>query len=214
MNVGNSRRRNFRMQSDKSFKSYRMPPEPTDFSNITPPNGEPAPTPLSSATQRVVETAQQASQTVQQTAQDLSAMARAKSAHFVENQKARMNRHPTEALLEALIIGFFIGLLIRLLERPRDKKPSKVDVNHRPTLEETKFHLGSIFLPFLWPLWTGARKQYERSAEGVQTGLQKVRETDYRKIGKQSVEKAEDWLDEEVTPVAKASWKKARQFWS
>lgn len=191
-----------------------MSPEPSNFPEVPPLTGEPAPTPLSNATQRVVETAQKASQTVQQTAQDLSAMAKVKSAQFVENQKERMNRNPTEALIEALIIGFAIGLLIRLLERPRDKKPSKVDVSHKPTLEETKFHLGSVFLPFLWPLWAGARKQYERSAEGVQTGLQKVRETDYRKVGKKTVKQAEDWLEEEIMPVAKASCKKARKFWT
>ena len=191
-------------------------PEQPNVPGETPPAaGANPPSAFSEAAQKAVETTRQAAQSVQQTARDFTDAAKARSAQFVENRKAQINRDPTTALLEALVIGFVIGLLVRLLERSKDSRtPRNIDVEHKPTLEEAKFHVGSLFLPFVWPFYQGARRQYRRSAEKVQDTYSKVKETDLRKLGKKSAKKVEQWVDDEVTPAMECGWKKLRKLWS
>ena len=191
-------------------------PEQPNVPGETPPaTGANPPSAFSEAAQKAAETTRQAAQSVQQTARDFTDAAKTRSAQFVENRKAQINRDPTTALLEALVIGFIIGLLVRLLESSKDSRTTRnINVEHKPTLEEAKFHLGSLFLPFVWPFYRGARRQYHRSAEKVQDTYSKVKETDLRKLGKKSAKKVEQWVDDEVTPAMECGWKKLRKLWS
>lgn len=192
--------------------STPAPGDPVFPENLS---GNPAsPTPLADAAQRAAETARQAGHAVQQTAQEWSHAAREKSADFVARQGVRINRNPSGAVVQALLAGLAVGILLRLLQGPRDTRtPRKVDVARKPTLEETKFHLGSVLLPFLWPIFQTARRQYARSAEAVQGAVDQVQETDFRKLGRKSAEKVEQWMEDEIQPIAQTGWKKLRQLW-
>jgi ElaB/YqjD/DUF883 family membrane-anchored ribosome-binding protein len=188
-------------------------PEQPNVPDPAAPTGENAP--LSDAAQKVADAARQTAQRVQESVGEFSESAKARSAEFVENRKAQINRDPATAVLQALLIGFAIGLLVRFLERSKPARASKrIDVEHKPTLEEARFHIGSIFLPFVWPFYQGARRQYQQASEKVQDAVEKVKETDLRKVGRKSAKKVEQWVDEEVTPTVECGWKKLRKLWS
>lgn len=119
-------------------------------------------------------------------------------------------------VLKALALGLAIGLVVRLLQgssaAAQKKKQQEIDIAHRPTLKETKYHLGSVLLPFLWPLFHRARSGYERSAEALHEAADHVKSSDLRKMGRKSVKKVEDWFDDEVVPVVKKSRKKIKKL--
>lgn len=184
------------------------------FGEITPPPPQPA-SAVSEAAQRAVETAREAGQAVQQTAQEWTDAAKEKSAELIARQNVRVDRNPGRAVIEAFLVGLAIGVLLRLLQSPRRKeKPKKIDVQRKPTLEETKYHLGSVLLPFLWPALQTARRQASRSKEKVQGAIEQVQDTDFRKLGRDSAKKVEKWMDEEIAPVAECGWKRLRNLWT
>src|SRR5579864_358261 len=79
-----------------------------------------------------------------------------------------VEQNPIAAIVQSIAAGFVIGLIIRWLDRPASRK---IDVKHKPDLEEAKFHLGSLLLPFLWPAWQKTRKTYGESAESIQEAV-------------------------------------------
>ena len=86
------------------------------------------------------------------------------------------------AVVQALAIGFAVGMLVRLIEG--DAKEPEIDVKRKPTLDDAKFHLGSLVLPFLWPAWQKAQESYGKSADTVREAVGKVKTPDLRKKGK------------------------------
>ena len=58
---------------------------------------------------------------------------------YVEN-------NPVAAVVQALAIGFAVGMVVRLIEGPR-RREAEIDVKRKPTLDEAKFHLGSLRSP-------------------------------------------------------------------
>ena len=185
-------------------------PDQTNPGSFPPFEGNP-PSPIADATQRAFESARQAGQSVQQAAQEWSETAKAKSAELIAAQNIRIDRSPGTAVLEAFVIGLAIGMLIRLLQGAGEKP--KIDIKHKPTIEEARFHLGSLLLPFFWPVFKSARRQYKRSVEGVQEAVEQVQETDFRKLGRKSAKKVEQWVDKEVAPIAETGFKKLRRLW-
>ncbi|MEA3188646.1 MAG: hypothetical protein QOD99_2476, partial [Chthoniobacter sp.] len=130
-------------------------------------------------------------------------------------QKRDFDRNPSTAILKVFAIGFGLGMLIRFLQRSDDRRAeAKIDLQHRPTLDEAKFHLGSLFLPFLWPMFQRARRGYEESAEGLHESVERLKKSDLRKLGRKSAKRVEDWIEDEVLPVVKRSQKKVRKFLS
>ena len=145
---------------------------------------------------------------------------------YVEN-------NPVAAVVQALAIGFAVGLVVRLLEGKREKEP-EIDVKRKPTLDEAKFHLGSLVLPFLWPAWQKAQDGYGKSADKVREAMEKIKETDLPGEGKKRLKKAEQWaeheaellseagkqkakaleawVEQEILPAAESGWKKLRKF--
>jgi len=145
---------------------------------------------------------------------------------YVEN-------NPVAAVVQALAIGFAIGMVVRLIEGAREKEP-EIDVKRKPTLDDAKFHLGSLVLPFLWPAWQKAQEGYGKSAGSVRDTLEKLKKGDVTAEGKKHLKKAEEWaereaehlaelgkskakhmekwVEEEVLPAAECGWKKLRKF--
>jgi hypothetical protein len=121
--------------------------------------------------------------------------------------------HPAASVIQALAIGFAIGMLIRLIEGSRNKAP-EIDVKHKPTLDDAKFHLGSLLLPFLWPAWQKAQEGYGKSAESVRgaagsvrEAVEKAKKSKVTKEGKKRVEEAGEWAEE----LSEVGRKKAKE---
>lgn len=117
------------------------------------------------------------------------------------------------AIVQALAAGFVIGLIIRWIEGPGEKKGvTQVDVGHKPSLEEAKFHLGSLLLPFLWPAWQKTREKYGESAETIQEAVSKLQKSDLAKIGRKKAKLAAKWADQEAANLSKSGQKTKQQI--
>lgn len=122
---------------------------------------------------------------------------------YVEN-------NPVAAVIQALAIGFAVGMLVRLIEGSREKEP-EIDVKRKPTLDDAKFHLGSLLLPFLWPAWRKAHESYDKSAESVREAVEKAKKGDLAREGKKHLKKAEKWAEREAEHLAGVGKKKAKE---
>ncbi len=118
---------------------------------------------------------------------------------YVEN-------NPVSAVIQALAIGFAAGMVVRLIEGAREKKP-EIDIERKPTLDDAKFHLGSLLLPLLWPAWQKAQEGYGKSAESVRDVVEKVRKARLTKEGKERLKGAEEWAE----ALAETGRKKAKE---
>jgi len=145
---------------------------------------------------------------------------------YVEN-------NPVAAVVQAMAIGFAVGMVVRLFEGAKTREP-EIDVKRKPTLDEAKFHLGSLVLPFLWPAWQKAQEGYGKSAETLREALDKVKTGDLTRDGKKHLKKVEEWaereaerfseagkgkaksiekwVEEEILPAAECGWKRLRKF--
>ncbi len=118
---------------------------------------------------------------------------------YVEN-------NPVAAVVQALAIGFAVGMVVRLIEGAWEKQP-EIDVKRKPTLEDAKFHLGSLLLPFLWPAWQKAQEGYGKSADSVKDVVEKVKTGKLKKEGKERLKEVEEWAEE----LAEVGKKKAKE---
>jgi len=123
---------------------------------------------------------------------------------YVEN-------NPVAAVVQALAIGFAVGMIVRLIEGSREKEP-EIDVKRKPTLDEAKFHLGSLLLPFLWPAWQKAQQGYDKSADTVRDTVEKLKKADLPKEGKKHLKKAEEWAEREAEYLAELGKAKAKHL--
>jgi hypothetical protein len=146
--------------------------------------------------------------------------------NYIEN-------NPVAAVVQALAIGFAVGMVVRLIEGSHDKDP-EIDVKRKPTIDDAKFHLGSLLLPFLWPAWQKAQEGYGKSAETVRDTIEKLKKADLSTEGRRQLKKAEEWaereaehlaglgktnakqvekwVEEEILPAAECGWKKLQKF--
>src|SRR4029077_4182667 len=97
--------------------------------------------------------------------------ARQRTEHFVRE-------NPVPAILSALGIGIAIGLAIRYASGPE-----------RKTEIEVKSPLGNLnwsvlSLPFLWPFFKSAREKYEKSAEVMRDGVERLKKIDVNRYAK------------------------------
>jgi hypothetical protein len=144
-----------------------------------------------------------------------------------------IENNPVAAVVQALAIGFAVGMVVRLIEGSREKEPA-IDLKRKPTLDEAKFHLGSLVLPFLWPAWQKAQEGYGKSAGNVRNAVEKLKAANLPTEGKKQLKKAEEWaereaellaelgkkkakhvekwVEDEVLPAAECGWKKLRKF--
>jgi ElaB/YqjD/DUF883 family membrane-anchored ribosome-binding protein len=150
-----------------------------------------------------------------------------------------VEHNPVAAVVQALAVGFAVGMVVRLIEGA-GKKPAEIDVKRKPTLDDAKFHLGSLVLPFLWPAWQKAQEGYGKSAETVKETVKdavgKLKSADLPREGKKHLKKAEEWaereaealaelgkkkakhvekwVEEEILPAAESGWKKLRKLFN
>jgi ElaB/YqjD/DUF883 family membrane-anchored ribosome-binding protein len=144
-----------------------------------------------------------------------------------------VEKNPVAAVVQALAIGFAVGMLVRLLEGGKGKE-KEINVKRKPSLDEAKFHLGSLVLPFLWPAWQKAQDGVGISAETVRDAVEKLKKSDLKKEGKKRLREAEKWaekeaehlaelskskakdvekwVEDEILPAAECGWKKLRKF--
>ena len=120
-----------------------------------------------------------------------------------------VEKNPLAAVVQALAIGFAVGMVIRLIEGSRDKDP-EIDLKHKPTLDDAKFHLGSLLLPFLWPAWQKAQEGYGKSAKTARDVAGKVKKGKLTKEGKERLKEVEEWAEREAELLTKLGKKGAK----
>ena len=95
-----------------------------------------------------------------------------------ERTEYLVRENPVPAILGALGIGIAIGLAIRYASGPE-----------RKTEIEVKSPLGNLnwsvlTLPFLWPFFKSAREKYEKSAEVMRDGVERLKKIDVNRYAK------------------------------
>ncbi|MGA3170858.1 MAG: hypothetical protein ABSE62_07565 [Chthoniobacteraceae bacterium] len=140
-----------------------------------------------------------------------------------------IENNPVAAIFQALAIGFAVGMVVRLIDRTRDEEQA-IDLTRKPNLDDAKFHLGSLVLPFLWPAWSKAQEGYGKTADALADAVEKIKQGDLTgegkkhlkkleqwaeresdllaKLGKDKAMTVEKWVEEEVLPAAECGWKK------
>jgi hypothetical protein len=119
-----------------------------------------------------------------------------------------IEKNPVSAVLQALAVGFAVGMLIRLLDRRDEEKV--VDVKHKPSMDEAKYHIGSLLLPFLWPAWLKAREGYGKSSDAVKDTISKAKSGKLTKEGKDRLREVEKWVEQEAETLADLGKKGAK----
>jgi hypothetical protein len=119
---------------------------------------------------------------------------------------AYVEKNPVAAVVQALAVGFAVGLVIRLVEGTRDKDP-EIDVKHKPTIDDAKFHLGSLVLPFLWPAWQKAQEGYGKSTKTAQDVARQIKTGKLTKEGKERLKEVEAWAEREAELLAELAKK-------
>src|SRR5215469_6967880 len=93
-----------------------------------------------------------------------------------------MRENPVPTILGALGLGIAIGLAIRYAAPSERKREIEVE---QPW---GKFNWSVLSLPFLWPLFKSARKQYEKSADVVadamKDGVKRLKKMDVERYAK------------------------------
>jgi hypothetical protein len=95
-----------------------------------------------------------------------------------ERTEYLVRENPVPAILGALGIGIAIGLAIRYASATERK--TEIDV--KSPLENLNWSV--LSLPFLWPLFKSARKKYERSADVMKDGVERLKKIDVDRYAK------------------------------
>jgi hypothetical protein len=96
---------------------------------------------------------------------DKAGRARERTEYFVRE-------NPVPTILGALGLGIAIGLAIRYASTREDR--TEIDV--KSALGNVNW--GLLSLPFLWPFFKSAKEKYERSAEAVKDGVNRLKKID------------------------------------
>lgn len=137
---------------------------------------------------RLRRVAQKASSTAAetwQTTKERTGLAREKTEMFV-----RANPVPT--IVGALVLGVAIGWALRYATAEDEE-----EIAVPPSLG--KLGLGSLSLPFLWPFLKSVKEKYDDSAEtvkeGVERGVDRLREIDVKRYTKPIRKRWKAWTD-------------------
>ena len=107
---------------------------------------------------------------------------REKASRALERTEDFVRANPVPTIVGALGLGIAIGLAIRYAA-PSERK-------HEIELESPwgNFNWSVLSLPFLWPLFKSARKQYEKSADVVadamKDGVKRIKKMDVERYAK------------------------------
>ncbi len=107
---------------------------------------------------------------------------REKASRAFERTEHLVRENPVPTILGALGLGIAIGLAIRYIAPGESKREIEIE---SPL---GKFNWSVLSLPFLWPLFKSARKQYEKSADVVadamKDGVKRVKKMDVERYAK------------------------------
>jgi hypothetical protein len=110
----------------------------------------------------------------------------------LERTEDFMRENPVPTILGALGLGIAIGLAIRYAAPSERKREIEVE---SPL---GKFNWSVLSLPFLWPLFKSARKQYEKSADVVagamKDGAKRLKKMDVERYAKPIRKRWRAWM--------------------
>jgi len=95
-----------------------------------------------------------------------------KASRARERTEYFVRENPVPTILGALGLGIAIGLAIRFASTSEEK--AKVEA--KSPLSDLDWSV--LSLPFLWPLFKSARAKYERSAEAMKDGVERLKKID------------------------------------
>ena len=107
---------------------------------------------------------------------------REKASRALERTEHFVRENPVPTILGALGLGIAIGLTIRYAAPSERKREIEVESPWG------NFNWSVLSLPFLWPLFKSARKQYGRSADSVadavKDGVKRLKKVDVERYAK------------------------------
>jgi ElaB/YqjD/DUF883 family membrane-anchored ribosome-binding protein len=107
---------------------------------------------------------------------------REKAGRALERTEHFMRENPVPTVLGALGLGIAIGLAIRYVAPTERKREIEIE---SPL---GKINWSVLSLPFLWPLFKSARKQYEKStdvvADAMKDGVKRLKKVDVERYAK------------------------------
>jgi ElaB/YqjD/DUF883 family membrane-anchored ribosome-binding protein len=107
---------------------------------------------------------------------------REKASPALERTEHFVRENPVPTILGALGLGIAIGLTIRYAAPSERKREIEVESPWG------NFNWSVLSLPFLWPLFKSARKQYEKSADSVadavKDGVKRLKKMDVERYAK------------------------------
>ncbi len=107
---------------------------------------------------------------------------REKASRALERTEDFVRENPVPTILGALGLGIAIGLTIRYAAPSERKREIEVESPWG------NFNWSVLSLPFLWPLFKSARKQYEKSADSVgdavKDGVKRLKKVDVERYAK------------------------------
>jgi len=121
-----------------------------------------------------------------------------------------VEENPVAAVMQALAAGFAIGMIIRLIEGAGGEQ-KKIDLKRKPSVDDAKYHLGSLLLPLLWPAWKTAQEGYGKSAETVRDVIEQVGKGKLTKEGKKKLAQVEKWAGHEAETLKALGKKGAKE---
>jgi hypothetical protein len=95
-----------------------------------------------------------------------------------ERTEYLVRENPVPAILGALGIGIAIGLAIRYASAPE----RKTEIEVKSPLRDLNWSV--LSLPFLWPFFKSAREKYEKSAEAMRDGVERLKKIDVNRYAK------------------------------
>jgi ElaB/YqjD/DUF883 family membrane-anchored ribosome-binding protein len=137
---------------------------------------------------RLRRVAQRASNTAAetwQTTKERTGLAREKTEIF-------LRENPVPTIVGALLVGVAIGWALRYAVAEDEEEiavPARLG----------RLGLGSLSMPFLWPFLKSVKEKYEDSAEtvkeGLERGVDRLRDIDVKRYAKPLRKRWKDWTD-------------------
>lgn len=108
-----------------------------------------------------------------------------------ERTEVFLRENPVPTIVGALVIGVAIGWALRYATAEEEEEivPARLG----------KIGLGSLSLPFLWPFLKSMKEKYDDSAEtvkeGMERGVDRLREIDVKRYTKPLKKRWKSWID-------------------
>jgi hypothetical protein len=101
-----------------------------------------------------------------------------KASRARERTEYFVRENPVPTILGALGLGIAIGLAIRFASTSE----RKAEIEVKSPLGDLNWSV--LSLPFLWPLFKSAKQKYEKSAEAMKDGVERLKKIDVDRYAK------------------------------